>query len=173
MLQNRSTCTVGTRPCHPDNLAQTVACVTRHGLHAFGELPSLVGKRSDALARMSDGISEDMTLRIAKAVTAVQRDTRIVEQFARACGGVFVALDARATTDSDVQAALLEAVRELGEDSGLIARALADGRITQAEADDICREVDETVAALLEVKARVRAKVVVSVPARPSMVRPA
>lgn len=159
MVENRKGCTLGTRPCEPQNLAQVVHCVTRHGRHSFGELTSLVGKRSDALARMSDGISEDLTLRLAIAIQTVQRDTRIAEEFCRRSGGIFVPLDSRSATDTDVHQALLRVVTELGEDSSLISRVLADGAISSDEADAVDAEVDETIQALLQVKARVRAKV--------------
>jgi hypothetical protein len=159
MVQNRVGCTLGTRPCEPQGLAQTVHCVTRHGRHGFGELPSLVGKRSDALSRMTDGISEDLTLRLAISISTLQRDNRIFEEACRRVGGVFVPLDARDATDADVHQALLRAVSELGEDSSLISRVLADGAISSDEADAVDAEVDETIQALLQVKARVRAKV--------------
>lgn len=159
MTENRAGCVLGTRRCEPEGLAQVVHCLTRHGRHAFGELPSLVGKRSDALSRMTDGLSEDLTLRLAIAISTLQRDTRIAEEFCRRVGGVFVPLDARDATDADVHLALLKAVSELGEDSSLISRVLADGAINSDEADAVDAEVDETIQALLQVKARVRAKV--------------
>lgn len=159
MVQNRVGCTLGTRPCEPQGLAQTVHCVTRHGRHGFGELPSLVGKRSDALSRMTDGISEDLTLRLAISISTLQRDTRIAEEFCRRVGGVFVPLDTREISDSDLHQALMRVVSELGEDSSLLSRALADGAIDEREADAIEAEIDETIQAALQLKARVRAKV--------------
>lgn len=159
MVENRKGCVQGTRRCEPQGLAQVVHCVTRHGRMTFQDLCQAAGKRSDAMSRMSDGLSEDLTLRLAIAVSELQRDNRIAEEFCRRVGGVFVPLDARDATDADVHAALLKAVSELGEDSSLISRVLADGGITSEEADAVDAEVDETIQALLQVKARVRAKV--------------
>jgi hypothetical protein len=160
MVENRKGCVQGTRRCEPSgNLAQTTHCLTRHGRLSFHDLCAAVGKRSDAMSRMTDGISEDLTLRLAIAVSELQRDNRIAEEFCRRVGGVFVPLDARDATDADVHQALLKAVSELGEDSSLISRVLADGAINSDEADAVDAEVDETIQALLQVKARVRAKV--------------
>lgn len=159
MVENRKGCVLGTRKCDPVNLAQVVHCVTRHGHHEFGPLARMVGRRSDALSRQTDGLREDLTLGLTIAITELQRDTRIVAELARCVGGVFVPLDTRAVSDADIHQAMLQAVREIGEDSGAIALALADGALTQDEADHILRELDETVQAVLAVKARVQAKV--------------
>jgi hypothetical protein len=160
MTQNRSTCVLGTRKCDPQgNLAATTNCVTRHGRLTFQELCAAVGKRSDAMSRMTDGISEDLTLRLAIAVTELQRDTRIFEEACRRVGGVFVPLDTREISDSDLHQALMRVVSELGEDSSLLSRALSDGTIDEREADAIEAEIDETIQAALQLKARVRAKV--------------
>lgn len=160
MVENRKGCVLGTRRCDPQGFAQVAHCVTRHGRLTFGELCTAVGKRSDALSRMTDGLSEDLTVRLLIAVTELQRDTRMVQEVCRRSGGVFVPLDARGeASDCDVHEALLQAVQEIGEDSGLIARVLHDGAVTELEADAVDAEIDQTIQALLTVKARVRAKV--------------
>jgi hypothetical protein len=159
MVENRKGCVQGTRRCEPQGLAQVVHCVTRHGRLSFQDLCAAAGKRSDAMARMSDGLSEDLTLRLAIATSELQRDPRIAEEFCRRVGGVFVPLDTRAVTDSDLHQALMRVVSELGEDSSLLSRALADGAICEQEADSLEAEIDETIQAALQLKARIRAKV--------------
>lgn len=156
--ENRRGCVLGTRRCAPADLAQVVSCVAHHGRLSFGELSAHVGSRRDALSRMTDGHSESLTLRLALAITELQRDTRIVEEVARRAGGVFVPTETRALGDDDITRAFLRAVQEIGEDSAAIAQAIADGTVTSDEAAQVAREIDQTVAALLAVKARVQSK---------------
>lgn len=91
MVETRKNCNVGTRRCTPDgNLAQIIHCTSDHGRYRRPELAPLVGRRGDAFLRMSDGLSEDMPLRIALLVQELTQDYRIAEEFARRSGGVFI-----------------------------------------------------------------------------------
>jgi hypothetical protein len=159
MVQNRKDCTQGTQCTPQGDLAQTVSCVAHHGRHKFGELAKLVHKRGDALSRMTNGFSEDLTLILAIRISEAQRDNRIFEEACRRVGGVFVPLDSRDISDSDLHQALMRVVSELGEDSSLLSRALSDGGIDAQEADQLEAEIDETIQAALQLKARIRAKV--------------
>ncbi len=159
MVENRKGCVLGTRRCDPASLAQIVHCVVRHGRHDVQDLARMVRRQGAALYRQTDGVSEDLTIGQAVAISELQRDSRIVEEMCRRVGGVFVALSAHDVTDDCIREALMEAVREIGEDSGLVSRVLAQPEVTEQAADAVDREVDETVAWLFQVKARVRAKV--------------
>jgi hypothetical protein len=159
MVENRKGCVEGHRSCEPNDLAQVVHCRSRHGRLKFPELCKAVGKRSDAMARMTDGHSEDLTLGLAIAVCQVQRDTAIFEEACRRVGGVFVPLPDAHGADEDIYAALSMAVEELGQDSGVIRRILADCAVTAEEAEQAAREIDETIASLVHLKHVVFAKV--------------
>lgn len=70
-------------------------------------------------------------------------------------GGVFVRLpDLSKTTDDD----LLQLINQWGAENGdvyeVMARALADLTVTQAEFNEMQQQTHEAIAALLEVKAR-------------------
>ena len=158
-MENRKGCVLGTRRCEPKNLAEVTHCVTRHGRLSFQDLCAAVGKRSDAMARMTDGLTEDLTLRLAIAISELQRDTRILEEACRRAGGVFVPLDTRDVTDLDLHQALMRVVSELGEDSSLLAKALADGGISSEKADALDAGIDDTIQAALQLKASIRAMV--------------
>lgn len=119
----------------------------------------MVGSRSDALARRSDGLSEDMTLRQAIAISTIQDDRRIVEEVARRVGGVFVRLPENTVDNADVYDVLLSAVEEIGQDSSVVRRILSDKLVTVDEADQADREIDETIATLVRLKGALRQKV--------------
>jgi len=78
--------------------------------------------------------------------------------------GVFVPLPAAEATDQDVYAALVTVVEEIGQDSSLVRRVLADGYVTEDEVIEAEREIDQTIASAVALKAAIRAKV-----AKPSL----
>lgn len=167
MTENKKGCVLGTRKCDPVGFAQVAHCVTAHGHHGVGELAAMIGMQRSALTRKTDGHVEDLTVRQMLAIGELQRDHRMVEEVCRRAGGVYVPLDQRDIADADIHQSFLQAVRELGEDSAAIQHALADGVVTDDEAAQVAREIDQTVAALCAVKARVMAKA----NSRPSLVR--
>jgi hypothetical protein len=74
-------------------------------------------------------------------------DTRLIEELARQCGGVYVPLPkAGKATDN-----LCELVRECGEAFASVGNALADGRVTADEYACCRREIREAIAKALEV----------------------
>jgi hypothetical protein len=160
MVENRKNCVVGTRRCTPaGNLAQTIHCTTDHGRYRRAELAPLVRKRGDAFLRMSDGLSESMPLDISLTVQELTQDYRITEEYARRAGGVFIKVSPRDVTDHDLLQAFLRVATEVGEDSALLHRALAnDGEISPDEAAALAIEIDQTVQAALELKQRVLAR---------------
>ncbi|MGV3518182.1 phage regulatory CII family protein [Luteitalea sp.] len=158
-METHKNCNVGTRRCTPDgNLAQIIHCTTDHGVYRRSELAAFVGKRTDAFLRMSDGLSEEMPLRIALLVMELTRDTRIAEEFARRAGGVFIKVNAREVTDEDLFQAFLRVTKEVGEDSALLLRALQDGHLGPDEAEALAIEIDQTIQAALAMKQRVLAR---------------
>lgn len=163
MTETPINCRLGRRVCDPRDTAEQVHCMARHGSVSSARLSAEANLRHDAFLRQTDGTPGapcKTSVALFTFLTNRTRDHRAIASLARDCGGVFVPLpDTARVEDEDVHLAALEAVREFGEDSGLIARALADGRINQDEADAIDQEIGQTVAALLRLKAVVQAKV--------------
>jgi hypothetical protein len=173
MVQNRKECTIGARRCDPTSGREIAHCLVNHGRHSFGDVAEALKMRRDSLSRATSPYeSEDenqyhqpgLTWQDVIVVTNLQDDHRLVEEVCRRTGGVFVPMPSAHDTDEDVYEALTTAVEELGQDSGVIRRILADRTVTSEEADHADREIDETIAALVKLKATVRRKV-----AKPTM----
>ena len=92
------------------------------------------------------------------ALVRASGNSLVLTVVTRAVGGVFVPLP-DATSDEAVYEAMALVVKELGDDSSLLRRCLADGILTADKAARFDDEVDETVVALLQWKAAVRARV--------------
>lgn len=162
MTETPNNCRMGRRVCDPRDTAEHVHCMARHHVPS-SRLSAEANLRHDAFLRQTDGAPGapcKTSVALFTFLTNRTRDHRAIASLARDCGGVFVPLpDPVRVEDEDVHQAALEAVREFGEDSGLIARAMADGRISAEEGDAIDREIGQTVSALLHLKAVVQAKV--------------
>lgn len=78
---------------------------------------------------------------------------------AQQMGCSVVQLPSVPSSTGDVSARFLKVVEELGQDSAAITRALSDGEITGSEGQTIAAELRDTIDALLEVEAAVRANV--------------
>ena len=98
-------------------------------------------------------------LRVAElpALVRASGNALVLRVVTRAVGGVFVRLP-DATSDEAVYQAMALVVKELGDDSSLLRRCLADGILTADKAARFDDEVDETVVALLQWKAAFRAR---------------
>ena len=98
-------------------------------------------------------------LRVAElpALVRASGNPLVLRVVTRAVGGVFVRLP-DATSDEAVYQAMALVVKELGDDSSLLRRCLADGILTADKAARFDDEVDETVVALLQWKAAFRAR---------------
>lgn len=159
MVENRKGCVLGTRRCDPIGYAQVAHCVVAHnGTYGVDQIARSIGMQRAALTRKADGFSYDLSVRQVLAIRELLQDTRMVEEIAREAGGVFVPLDTRAISDQDIRQAFVAAVRELGEDAAAIERALEDGHVSEDDAVHVGREIDQSIAALLAVKARVQSK---------------
>ena len=99
------------------------------------------------------------------ALVRASGNALVLRVVTRAVGGVFVPLP-DATSDEAVYQAMSLVVKELGDDSSLLRRCLANGIMTADEAARFNDEVDETVVALLQWKAagRTRARMDASEP---------
>jgi hypothetical protein len=78
---------------------------------------------------------------------------------AQQMGCSVVQLPSVPSSTGDISARFLKVVEELGQDSAAITRALSDGEITGSEGQTIAAELRDTIDALLEVEAAVRANV--------------
>ena len=91
------------------------------------------------------------------ALVRASNNPLVLTVVTRAVGGVFVPLP-DATSDEAVYEAMALVVKELGDDSSLLRRCLADGRLTADEWAQMEPGIDKTVVALLQMKASIRAK---------------
>jgi len=165
MVENRKGCVLGLRRCNPTTTAQEIHCQWRHDAHLdFQTLARRARAQAAALARKTDGFSETLSIELFKVGCELTGNLRPLAQLCRDLGGVFVPLPAAEATDQDVYAALVTVVEEIGQDSSLVRRVLADGYVTEDEVIEAEREIDQTIASAVALKAAIRAKV-----AKPSL----
>lgn len=161
MTETPTNCRLGRRVCDPRDTAEFIHCLARHSHVSSARLSSEANLRHDAFLRQTDGTPGapcKTSVALLTFLTNRTRDHRAIAALARDCGGVFVALppDECQQGKEDVHQAVLRAVQEFGQDSGLIGRVLADGVVTEDEALAVDREIDETITALLRLKLSVR-----------------
>ena len=92
------------------------------------------------------------------ALVRASGNSLVLTVVTRAVGGVFVPLPV-ATSDEAVYEAMSLVVQELGDNSSLLRRCLADGILTADEGAQFEPGIDKTVVALLQWKAAVRTRV--------------
>ena len=102
------------------------------------------------------------------ALTRVTGSSLIVATIARACGGTFVPLPtAPSALATDLRLAS-NAMHEFAQTIQAFSEALADGRITQAEAERIAGEGHEAIAAILALMHHAQERAVPVIERRPA-----
>lgn len=101
--------------------------------------------------------SHHLTLAEAVAVMDLTGDDRILHAIAAQRGYVAIKVDAPEV--SCLHSSMLEAGKAKGELSGLLLRALADGKVTSNEADQVALKVMDAIVHFVSVAQQARAQV--------------
>lgn len=159
MTRGRKACRSGQR-CEPRTWGEALYCLVQHSNLEPAEIAARIGKRVGYLLDASNPDREDTKFQ-AELLTAVMHVTHNLAPLHYLCaefGGVFLPLPAAAASDDEVLAAFARAVAEVGESGSAITQGLEDRTLTPEEAQRACREIDETIAAFVQVKALVRSR---------------
>lgn len=137
----------------------TVHDFRRGELRGAAGLAELLGKNPGTFANKANPAmpGHHFTAPELIAIMNQARDYRILHAVAHACHHSAIYLD----DYSDVSdMALLDAYaamhKEIGETAGVIREAIADGKITREEFNEIDREFTEDIRAMLELRARLQ-----------------
>lgn len=160
MTTSRKLCRSG-HPCTPDSIKQALDCIGHHGALTVKTLAERLGHVSEGtLGKQLSQYDDDNypPLRQVVPLTLAAENDALITYLARACGGVFVRVDAGAGHGVDAEQ-LGKAVREFADVLQCHASACADGLVTAQEATTFDREADEACAAIAALKLRFRSRV--------------
>jgi len=157
MLQNPSVCRGGT-PCTPSSFDEAVYCAVFHSAVPAKAVADALGVKYGYLAGAVDPQRADAHVQARWLVPLMQATGNLapLRYLAAALHCAVVELPAAAPAGEAIYERLADVVRELGEDSALIQRALVDGRVTDDEAAQVDREIAATIDALLALREAVR-----------------
>jgi hypothetical protein len=160
MTKSRKQCQSGD-VCEPRSLAEAVYCMVHHSGVDVAEVAKLLCVRTGYLLDAANPDRDEVQFQarmLAPAMTHF-KNVKPLQFLCREMNGVFVAFPEVSSTHDDVYRGMCDAIEEVGQSSSAVKKALTDNDVTDEEADAADTEIDEAVAALLRVKASVRAKV--------------
>ncbi len=160
MTKSRKQCQSGD-VCEPRSLAEAIYCMVHHSGVDVAEIAKLLCTRTGYLLDAANPDRDEVQFQarmLAPAMTHFKNLTPL-HFLCREMNGVFVAFPEVSAVHDDVYRGMCDAIEEVGQSSSAVKKALADDVVEEEEADASDKEIDEAVAALLRVKAAVRAKV--------------
>lgn len=159
MTHTRKQCLNGDR-CQPRNLGEAIECLVLHSRLTVGEIAARVGKSEGYLRKAANAHYDELAMQ-ADTLLSVSLITGnlIALKFQAAQLGHMVVAVPTAATDDTVYQTFTTAVDRLGDNGALINRVLSDKTVTEAEAKDVCRAIDETLEATAAIKTAVVARV--------------
>ena len=160
MTRSRKQCRGG-HQCDPRTWSEALYCLVHHSDLEPAEIAARIGKRVGYLLDAANPDREETKFQ-ADLLTAVMHVTGNLAPLRYLCGefgGVFVALATGPASEDAVLCAFTQAVTEMGQSGAALTRSFADAVLTREESAWASRELDETVAACLHVKALVQSRV--------------
>lgn len=154
MIASRKLCRSG-QPCEPRTLVEAIYCLVHHSDLSLPEIAEAIGKRPGYLSDAANPDLETVNFQAACLVPAMRATHNLIPlQFmARVLGCVVIQLPPASTDSADVRQRFMGVVKELGDVSAEIERALAgDNQIDEAEFTRIDMQLSE----LLEAGAQLR-----------------
>jgi hypothetical protein len=151
--------------CQPIDLKEALDCLGHHSDRPLREIAERVGRTESTLAKECSRYEEDHypPLRMVVPLTLASDNDALVTYLARAVGGVFVRIESAVGRGVDQEHAA-RAVATFGSLLQEFGLALADGTITDQEADAIQHAGDEAITAIagLTLYARERVRLAVA-----------
>ncbi len=159
MTQGRKDCRQG-RKCEPRTVAEAIYCLVHHSDIEPRVLAERLGKRYAYLMDAANPDRDTVQFQIQMLIPAMQltNNWMPLQFLCREMGGVFVPLPTVGAEHGDIRKAFMATIQEIGEDSAVIERVLADNIVTAEENRAVSDKLDRTIAALLRVKAEVDAR---------------
>lgn len=118
-------------------------------------LAALMGKGAQVLTNKLNPNSTSHYLTIGELETLADftgGNVALAQYFAAKANAVVITLPEMPESDMGMLDLFLSANKEFGDISAAFQQAFADGRIDRREFEDICKEFDESLARLLELK---------------------
>jgi hypothetical protein len=162
----RKRCRSG-HPCQPLDLKEALDCLGHHSDRPLREIAERVGRTESTLGKECSRYDEDHypPLRMVVPLTLASENDALVTYLARAVGGVFVRIESSIGRGVDQEHAA-RAVATFGQLLHQFGEALADGTITDQEADAIQYAGDDTITAIAALSAYTRHRVRLAVTGR-------
>ena len=152
--------------CQPIDLKEALDCLGHHSARPLREIAERVGRTESTLGKECSRYDEDHypPLRMVVPLTLASENDALVSYVARAVGGVFLRIESAIGRGVDQEHAA-HAVATFGALLQQFGSALADGTITDQEADAIQFAGDDAITAIagLSFYARQRAHLAVVV----------
>lgn len=148
------------QPCEPRALLEAIQCCVLHSDRESSSIAEALGVRRGYLLDAANPDREELQFqaRLLSPLMHVTQNATPLRYLAREQGFALVELPRTDPADGDIRQKFLHVVTELGEGSSAIERALSDGEVTADEAARIHRELDDTIEALMAVKALVQTR---------------
>lgn len=164
--KTRKLCRSG-RPCQPADLKEALDCLGHHSDRPLREVAERVGRSESTLGKECSRYDEDHypPLRMVVPLTLASENDALITYLARAVGGVFVRIESVVGPGVDQEHAA-RAVATFGALLQQFGAALADGTITDQEADAIQYAGDDAITAIAGLSAYARQRVRLSVVGR-------
>lgn len=169
MTRSRRECRLG-KPCEPTTLQEAIYCCVHHSAIAPQQIAERLAIRVTYLhdAANPDRDEHQFQARLLLPLMTATGNLAPLRFLNAALGRIDIPVPAIDTDGDDVLSGYLRLVREVGEDSALLERVMADGSVTPDEALRVKRETRETAEAAMYVAALVEQRV-----ARPTLRRKA
>lgn len=166
MTNGQKACLSGDR-CQPRSIGEAFYCLVHHSMRPNGsridpaEIARALGKRLGYILQAANPDCDDVALQASVLIPATRftGNTIAIRFIASETGGVYFQLPEVMPGHEDLFDRLTLAMEEVGKDAGAIREALRnDGRIDASEAPAIVEEIDNSIAALAQLRDLVKRK---------------
>jgi hypothetical protein len=158
--RSRKECLAG-RPCEPATIVEAIDCVAHHSSVTLEQIAERIGRSVNYLRKATSAYDDAHPFRadLIVPVSLASANAAIVRYLARAVGGAYVPLPSAALASAGEFLSAAHAVQDFGRTLETFAQITADNDITNEEADRFARQAQETIEAILQLAAAVRARV--------------
>jgi hypothetical protein len=155
--------------CEPVNVKEALDCVGHHSTRPLREIAERIGRTESTLGKECSRYDEGHhpPLRLVVPLTIASENDALIHYLARAVGGVFLRVEHEIGRGLDQEHAA-RAVAHFGELLHRFGDALADGTITEQEADAIQHAGDDAISAIAALSHYARLRVTLTVVQRPA-----
>lgn len=156
----RKLCRSGAHHCEPVNVKEALDCLGHHSARPLREIAERIGRTESTLGKECSPYDDEHypPMRLIVPLTIASENDALITYLARAVGGVFVRIEHEIGRGLDQEHAS-RAVSLFGELLHRFGDALADGTITEQEADAIQHAGDDAITAIASLSFYARSQV--------------